>query len=552
MSPGDGGDAANNLWTFADNFVGDTAPTYNNTLDFVYGAVGADYTSFDVRLQSLKTIRSLTYNDNADTDFATNLTNNPVNTGVNLVFDADAGNASINITSGAAGNFIIGTGGTAGTYGAIRLNDDLDIDHNGSGTLTFNRGILSTTSAITKTGTGTLVIEANNLASGGLNIEGGAVELVNAGSLDSRAGSAATLNLGAASGTEAATLHLGADGTELTKNINVVSGSSGTKTLQTVNSGNTNIAVSGNITLNAGLTVDGVTANRVTSLTGVISGANTLDLNAGNTTSNRIQVSGANTGLSGDTFITRGMIMAANDDAFGTGTVRIGGSASPIFANLAIANDVTISNDIIVAAGAGDRRLSNSQFATDADGITVDSNINLAQDLQLEADGVASGGDAITLAGIVSGAGGLRINAASVDSIGLSGVNTYEGDTNIETGTTLNLNDNAALTFYIGADGVNNQVAGDGTANFAGDFIFDLTSAAAAGTWTIIGSGISETFDSTFTVAGFTDNLDGTWSSGSYTFNESDGTLSAVPEPGTFALLGGLFALGWVMLRRRR
>ena len=37
-----------------------------------------------------------------------------------------------------------------------------------------------------------------------------------------------------------------------------------------------------------------------------------------------------------------------------------------------------------------------------------------------------------------------------------------------------------------------------------------------------------------------------------YSFSQITGDLTVVPEPETFALLGGLLALGYVMVRRRR
>jgi hypothetical protein len=119
--------------------------------------------------------------------------------------------------------------------------------------------------------------------------------------------------------------------------------------------------------------------------------------------------------------------------------------------------------------------------------------------------------------------------------------------------SSLVLSDNAALTFVIGATGVNNKISG--TANqvltLDGDFIFNLSGAASVGSWTIVDVGtLNETFSSTFSVVGFTDNLNDTWSSGNYTFSEATGILLAIPEPSTFAIL--LSGVGMLLVRRAR
>jgi hypothetical protein len=133
----------------------------------------------------------------------------------------------------------------------------------------------------------------------------------------------------------------------------------------------------------------------------------------------------------------------------------------------------------------------------------------------------------------------------------------YSGDTIIDEGN-FNLLSTGTMTFYIGADDVNNQITGTDVNStqltLRGDFIFDLTEAAAIGNWQIVSIATIDTYivdNDSFGILGWTDNEDGTWLSGGYTYTESTGMLTAVPEPSAYALLGGLFALGLVMMRRR-
>jgi len=111
------------------------------------------------------------------------------------------------------------------------------------------------------------------------------------------------------------------------------------------------------------------------------------------------------------------------------------------------------------------------------------------------------------------------------------------------------LADNAVFNFAIGAAGLNNSISGSGSqTDFHGDFVFDLSGASSGlgDSWTVATTG---TFGSAFTVAGFTDNLDGTWTNGIYKFDEATRMLSVIPEPST-SLLGALGMLA--LLRRRR
>jgi autotransporter-associated beta strand protein len=174
----------------------------------------------------------------------------------------------------------------------------------------------------------------------------------------------------------------------------------------------------------------------------------------------------------------------------------------------------------------------------------------------------------VTFSGAISEAGagnGLTFANSTVTHVVLSAVNTYTGNTTVNGGT-FTLADNAGLKFVIGADGVNNKIFGNGTITLNGDFTFDLSGAGttAGDSWSIIDSGTiaSTTFGTSFSVVGFTDNLDNTWSKinggTSYLFNESNGMLSvaAIPEPSTYvALMGlaaGLAAVGTRSRQRRK
>lgn len=124
-----------------------------------------------------------------------------------------------------------------------------------------------------------------------------------------------------------------------------------------------------------------------------------------------------------------------------------------------------------------------------------------------------------------------------------SGTNTYTGDTTIaHQDASFVLASGGSLTFKLGANGVNNkiagvdQTAGVGTVTLDGTFNIDLSGAAIAdgNSWQIVASELlaTTTFDSNFNVAGFDADtpiadqwrkVDG---NNTWTFDESTGVLS--------------------------
>ena len=347
-------------------------------------------------------------------------------------------------------NLLIGSGGSEAQ---VIFNQATDGTY--SGTLSGN-------GALIKQGAGKLTLSANSgiaLSNGGSTIENGTVAVSHANALGN-----GTIKLGATSGTDNATLQiLGVTGLN-GNTIESVAGSSGTKTLTVQDSGSVNVTLGGGFTLNDDLTIDSVTANRITFIDGVITGSNDLIINSGNQQSNRVEVRTDNAATySGTTIISRGRVYGrTSNNAFGTGTIQIGGGSTDNFAALYSANDVTIGNNIVVDAGASQRRIGNAGFGLDADGATFTGNILLNANLQVEPDGDASGGTAVTLTGNISGAGGLQIDGAPNRGVLISGTNTYGGTTTVNAGTLIVNGDNSAamgvLTVASGA-----TLAGNGT-----------------------------------------------------------------------------------------
>lgn len=158
-------------------------------------------------------------------------------------------------------------------------------------------------------------------------------------------------------------------------------------------------------------------------------------------------------------------------------------------------------------------------------------------------------------------AGGIDFNtsAGGARSLTLAGTNTYSGNTLLGGGasTIFNLADTGSMTFYVGANGINNQITGSATANFNGSFNFDLTGAdlTDGNSWNIVDvATVIESFAGSFSVSGFTESGN-VWSNGAgFSFNEATGILSysAIPEPSTYALLVGAAGLMLGIGRRAR
>ncbi|MBB5351701.1 hypothetical protein HNR46_001940 [Haloferula luteola] len=253
-------------------------------------------------------------------------------------------------------------------------------------------------------------------------------------------------------------------------------------------------------------------------------------------------------------FLLRTPAVANSNYAFGGDSLSITGTGN--FA--AAANDalmwkgtgtgtITISN-LIVNGGQLRHGSGDGDSLTLAGNITVGVNgMGIASQGGFTINSAISGSSAITVMGNGSGSAGRMVTFTSTSS-------TFNGNLILNNAQSFaTLADNAVFNFAIGAAGVNNSISGIGNMTLNGDFILNLTGASTTlgDSWQLVNnSSLTETYGSTFSVAGFIDNGDNTWSSGVYLFDEATGALTvAVPEP-SVALLGGLGLFG--MLRRRR
>ena len=163
----DGGHATSNSWGSADNWDPNVVPTFNNQADLVFNVL----TRPNNFIGNNRTVRSISYGPGIDDVFQSNYQDFNGGSSRNLTMDSDSGSASITVDADATGNITLGTvTGATGTIGTMILADNLEITHNGSGLLLFNRGISGTGFGITKTGTGTAQTNNFNTFTGPINI----------------------------------------------------------------------------------------------------------------------------------------------------------------------------------------------------------------------------------------------------------------------------------------------------------------------------------------------------------------------------------------------
>jgi len=160
-------------WQQANNWSSNSTPVFDAGLDVIFNTSGAGNLTNAIGVDC--TVRSLTFNNNADSDVAIYLAEQIGSPTTNcvLTFDGFLGNASNTIASGATGNFIIGAGG-AGGPGSITLANNLVVNHNGTGELRFDRPI-SGPGGITKNGGGPLFLRQSNPYTGDTIINAGVV-----------------------------------------------------------------------------------------------------------------------------------------------------------------------------------------------------------------------------------------------------------------------------------------------------------------------------------------------------------------------------------------
>ncbi len=206
-------------------------------------------------------------------------------------------------------------------------------------------------------------------------------------------------------------------------------------------------------------TVD--TLNNAT-ISGVISGAGALTINAGSmasaSTPGTLTLTGNNTFTSAYTVAANTNLVAASSTALGaaTGTATVANGATIAFSNMGVYGNnkpMTINGAGTLSAGVGVGALENLSGNNTFNGpITMASNSMI---------GVASG--SLTLGGVISG--NFALSTAGTGALTLTGTNTYSGATNVNSGT-LNVNGSLAAGSTVTVAG-GAALGGTGTINGA-------------------------------------------------------------------------------------
>jgi autotransporter-associated beta strand protein len=271
---------------------------------------------------------------------------------------------------------------------------------------------------------------------------------------------------------------------------------------------------------------------------GLISGAFSIE----KTGTGAINFDGRANTFSGGFTLTQGNARVGDVASFGTslvtlngGTLSTSGASSRVIAN---AVNVTANSQLGIAGISGLLTLSgpvtvtgNQTLSYVNTGSAITGNVSLNGNLTFDSSvaGIVAGN---TVSGIISdGSGSFGITKTGTGQINLTGVNTFTGNIAINQGT-LRINnvfiaDTATVSLLSGAVFDLNF---SGTDTIGGLFLAGL--AQADGTYGSLTS--AATFKSSF----FTGN----------------GILnvSAIPEPSTYAFIGGALMLGIAVTRRRR
>ncbi|EKE2800188.1 autotransporter-associated beta strand repeat-containing protein [Salmonella enterica subsp. enterica serovar Georgia] len=333
--------------------------------------------------------------------------------------------------------------------------------------------------SLTKTGAGTLILNAENTYTGSTTISEGTLIATNVEAL------------GTGNVTDNATLEMNTGGDF----DNAISGSG-----QVVKSGDETLTLSGSNTYTGGTTINDGTliATSVDALgSGDVTDNATLALNTGGTFDNAISgsgqvvksgddvltLSGANS-YSGGTLISDGTLVASNVEALGSGDVT---NDAVLELNTGGTFDNTISGSgRVVKSGDGALTLSVANSYSGgtliSDGTLIAGRVDVLGSGDVTDNATLELNTGGTFDNAISGSG--QVVKSGDDVLTLSGANSYSGGTLISDGTlvasnvealgTGDVTDNATLEMNTGGDFINN-IGGTGRVEKSGDDALTLS-----------------------------------------------------------------------------
>ncbi|EBB5219088.1 autotransporter-associated beta strand repeat-containing protein [Salmonella enterica] len=443
-----------------------------------------------------------------------------------LTWYADRDNAAID----AHGTFNLADADDSFTVNTVLENVDANSGWNGQ--------------SLTKTGAGTLILNAENTYTGGTTISEGTLIANNVEAL------------GTGNVTDNATLELNTGGDF----DNAISGSG-----QVVKSGDETLALSGINSYTGGTTISGGTliASNVEALgTGDVTDNAVLELNTGGDFANNIggsgqvvksgddalTLSGSNT-YTGGTLISDGTLVATNVEALGTGDVTDN-------ATLELNTGGDFDNNIGGTGSvvkSGDKTLTLSGANSYTGGTTISGGTLVATNVEALGSGDVTDNAVLelntggTFDNVISGSG--QVVKSGDEMLTLSGANSYTGGTTISGGTLVASNvealgsgdvtDNATLELNTGGD-FDNNIGSTGSVVKSGDKTLTLSGANSyTGGTTISGGTLVATNVEALGSGDVTDNATLELSTGGDFDNAISGSGQVVKSGGDTLTLSG-------------